>query len=259
MLRGVRRAASTRKSLGRVADRRDLVGARRVREEPALARPTQLLAREPAHALHEAALDLAAVDARVQRVADVVEDVDAHARASCRCSRRPRPRSPPRRTRSSGRASPSPSTCRSRCPASGRSRSRESDICFMYARSTTRSNGDRDARRLRRTRDAVLEDDGAARASSTPTPRRAARPRPARGARAACSHAARTAAPLRSAPLEAAVADVFGHLVGLRPHHADRRRPGGRARASRCPASSCTAPAPSRCRRGSPARCRRGR
>ena len=37
----------------------------------------QLLGGEPAHALHEAALDLADVDGRIQRAADIVQDVDA--------------------------------------------------------------------------------------------------------------------------------------------------------------------------------------
>ena len=61
----------------RVAEGRDLVGARRVRQEAPAIVPEQLLARQPAHALHERALDLPAIDARVQRVAHVVEDVHA--------------------------------------------------------------------------------------------------------------------------------------------------------------------------------------
>src|SRR3712207_8535932 len=45
---------------------RDLVGRRRMREEPSFGVEDELLGREPAHALHEAALDLADVDRRVQ-------------------------------------------------------------------------------------------------------------------------------------------------------------------------------------------------
>ena len=37
----------------------------------------QLLGGEPAHALHEAALDLADVDGRIERAADIVEDIGA--------------------------------------------------------------------------------------------------------------------------------------------------------------------------------------
>ena len=46
-------------------------------EQVAARVPDQLLAGQPAEALHIAALDLAAVDARQQRAADVVQDVDA--------------------------------------------------------------------------------------------------------------------------------------------------------------------------------------
>ena len=61
---------------------RDLVGARRVREEqPAGAAvfgcQTSSSRRQPAHALDEAALDLADVDRRVERLADVVQQVGA--------------------------------------------------------------------------------------------------------------------------------------------------------------------------------------
>ena len=61
-----------------VVGRRDLVGAGRVRGELARLRmPHQLLGGEPAHALDERALDLADVDRRVQRAADVVQHVGA--------------------------------------------------------------------------------------------------------------------------------------------------------------------------------------
>jgi len=39
--------------------------------------PSEFLARQPADALQERALDLAEVDRRIQRRADVVQDVDA--------------------------------------------------------------------------------------------------------------------------------------------------------------------------------------
>ena len=55
----------------------DLVGAGRVRAQAALPVPPQLLGGEPAHALDEAALDLADVQRRIQRLAAVVKDVDA--------------------------------------------------------------------------------------------------------------------------------------------------------------------------------------
>ena len=74
-------AARSRKrdaQIGRaLAERRQLVGRGAVRQERAVRVPDQLLGREPADALHEAALDLAAIDQRRQRVADVVQDVDA--------------------------------------------------------------------------------------------------------------------------------------------------------------------------------------
>ena len=59
-----------------VAAGRDLVGAGRVGAQAALLVPPQLLGGEPAHALDEAALDLADVERRVQRFAAVVQDVD---------------------------------------------------------------------------------------------------------------------------------------------------------------------------------------
>ena len=55
---------------------RDLVGGRRVGEQAAARVVDQFLRRQPAHALDEAALDLPQVDRRIERVADVVEDVD---------------------------------------------------------------------------------------------------------------------------------------------------------------------------------------
>ena len=71
---GIERDAEIRRHVG---GDRDLVGRRRVGEQPPLGVEDQLLRGEPAHALHEAALDLADVDRRVQRASDVVEDVDA--------------------------------------------------------------------------------------------------------------------------------------------------------------------------------------
>ncbi len=65
------RAAANRRDVERrrhVAAGRDLVGRGRVRAQPALVVPPQLLGGQPAHALDEAALDLAEVDRRVQRV-----------------------------------------------------------------------------------------------------------------------------------------------------------------------------------------------
>ena len=65
------------KTRGRSRAGRDLVGAGRVGPQPPLLVPPQLLGGQPAHALDEAALDLADVDRRVQRLADIVQDVDA--------------------------------------------------------------------------------------------------------------------------------------------------------------------------------------
>ena len=48
-----------------------------MRHQLALVVPPQLFRREPAHSLDEAALDLAHVDRRVQRLADIVQNVDA--------------------------------------------------------------------------------------------------------------------------------------------------------------------------------------
>ena len=64
-----------------LAEARELVGAGGLRGEPAAPGtvglvPAQVLQRQPAGALHEAALDLAEVDERGQAVADVVHDVD---------------------------------------------------------------------------------------------------------------------------------------------------------------------------------------
>jgi hypothetical protein len=59
-------------ALGALEQRRELVRARAARRKPALAIPHELLGREPAEALREAALDLPAIDERRERVADVV-------------------------------------------------------------------------------------------------------------------------------------------------------------------------------------------
>ena len=69
--------------LGHLRERGQLVGAGSLGREAPAARPVgrvpaQLLERQPAGALHVAALDLAEVDQRRQRVADVVRDVGAH-------------------------------------------------------------------------------------------------------------------------------------------------------------------------------------
>src|SRR5688500_20345384 len=48
-----------------------------MRPQLALRRPYELLGRHPAHALHEPAGDLAAIDPRVDRLADVHEQVHA--------------------------------------------------------------------------------------------------------------------------------------------------------------------------------------
>src|SRR6185503_5981698 len=55
----------------------DLVGRGCVAREMPVLGEDKLFGREPAHALHEAALDLANVDRRIERLADVVDDVDA--------------------------------------------------------------------------------------------------------------------------------------------------------------------------------------
>src|SRR5262245_4185639 len=54
-----------------VAYRGNLIGACRVRQQPAITTPSQLFCGEPAHSLDETAFDLSAIDAGVQRVADV--------------------------------------------------------------------------------------------------------------------------------------------------------------------------------------------
>src|SRR6266850_12096 len=46
-----------------------------MRQQLALIIPFQFLSREPAHALHETALDLSAIDGFVDRVAGIMEDV----------------------------------------------------------------------------------------------------------------------------------------------------------------------------------------
>lgn len=60
-----------------IADVRDLVRRRRVRQQHAAVRVLQLLGGAPAHPLDEGPEQLAAVDARVDRYADVHEHVDA--------------------------------------------------------------------------------------------------------------------------------------------------------------------------------------
>ena len=61
-----------------VAHRRDFVGRRRVGGEHAAGIPAQFFAGQPARALGKAAFDLAEVERRVNRAADVVQDVEAH-------------------------------------------------------------------------------------------------------------------------------------------------------------------------------------
>ena len=57
---------------------RNLVGRRRVRQQASgLRMPHQRLAGQPAHALHEAALDLPAIQRRIERATDVMQDVSA--------------------------------------------------------------------------------------------------------------------------------------------------------------------------------------
>ncbi len=75
---GIRAAVEERHAeVGRhVARGRDLVGGRRVRQEPSPIVPDELLGGEPAHALDEAALDLPAVDRRIDGAPAVVEHVD---------------------------------------------------------------------------------------------------------------------------------------------------------------------------------------
>src|SRR3984893_8894267 len=60
-----------------VACHRNLVRGRRVRHQLALVVPPQLFRREPTRPLDEATLDLAHVDRRVQRLPNVVQNVDA--------------------------------------------------------------------------------------------------------------------------------------------------------------------------------------
>ena len=71
---GIKRDAEIGRHVG---GDRNLVGGGRMREQAALLVEDQLLGGEPAHALHEAALDLADIDGRIQRASDIVEDVDA--------------------------------------------------------------------------------------------------------------------------------------------------------------------------------------
>jgi hypothetical protein len=47
-----------------------------MRQQPPARVVNQLLGRQPAHALDEAALDLAEIDRRIERAADIVEDID---------------------------------------------------------------------------------------------------------------------------------------------------------------------------------------
>ena len=70
--------------LRHVADVRDLVRRRRVRQQLAVGVVAQLLGRHPAHSLDEPADDLAAVDAGVDRLADVHQQVAAQHAASRR-------------------------------------------------------------------------------------------------------------------------------------------------------------------------------
>ncbi len=60
-----------------LAQRRQLVGRRAGGLQVAVLAPDEFLGRQPAHALDEAAFDLAAIDERRERVADVVQDVGA--------------------------------------------------------------------------------------------------------------------------------------------------------------------------------------
>jgi hypothetical protein len=70
-------SASDVEDLRPVGGERDLVGGRRMGAQPPLGVPPQFLGRQPAHALHEGAFDLADIDRRVQRLADIVQDVGA--------------------------------------------------------------------------------------------------------------------------------------------------------------------------------------
>ena len=62
-----------------VRGERDLVGRRRMRAQPALGVPPQFFRRQPAHALDEAAFDLAEIDGR--------GSANGRSRAVCRCVR----------------------------------------------------------------------------------------------------------------------------------------------------------------------------
>src|SRR5579883_1554021 len=55
----------------------NFVGGRSVRKEPALLVPDEFLGRQPARTLHEPSLYLAKIDGRIERAADIVEDVGA--------------------------------------------------------------------------------------------------------------------------------------------------------------------------------------
>ena len=110
-----------------VRGERDLVGRRRMGAQPALVVPPQFLGGQPAHALDEAALDLAEVDRRVQRAAGLVQDVGAldDVFAGQRVDRRLPSRT--RHRRNSRRGGPRPcrgpsgssASCRSRPPKAG--------------------------------------------------------------------------------------------------------------------------------------------
>ena len=47
-----------------------------MRRQMAVRRPDQLFGGQPAHALDEAALDLAQINGRIKRAADIVQDID---------------------------------------------------------------------------------------------------------------------------------------------------------------------------------------
>jgi hypothetical protein len=164
--------------------------------------PLELLAGEPAHALHVGALDLPAVDAGFSE-SPTSWRMSCGAPASCRCSRRPRPRSPRRRRRSSGRAAP-PHLVVADVRRAVEARRRQRDLREVGPLAPP-------------PRRAPSGPSGPAKRPSA-NATAAGRADPSISAATAASRsrsvtqASRTAAPLRSAPLEAAVAEVLGTL-----------------------------------------------
>ena len=220
--------------------------ARGSRSRPSVV-PHQLLGGQPAHALDEAALDLADVDRRVERAADVVQDVDAQHAAT----RRSACRSPPRvHGRAVGEVverpalvsvrgpSGSSASCRSRSPTAGRARGRP-------------------RRPARRSGISAVADAHAVAAETRPRRRRS---RYVSAAKAASRSLDRARRGLRRHAVEVGAGRGgggrgVGHLAGVGGGDLARASSGDAELVAPRPARPwCTAPGPSRCRRGSAGR-----